>query len=650
VVASHAAMAPSADRLAQTPPRAPDARLASLVPAVAEHVMRARRAEAFVRAGRHAAAERLLRDVAAALTRRRAFEPCARVYIELGQLLLVRGRASDARRVFAEAVTASQAAHAEALALDAALWEVAAITDGGHLDDAESRAMPLTASPSAPHRAWAEGCLARIALWRGDADEAARHLPAPEGHDDAVVGAWIDATAVRVLVAGRRLFDAGRRVAEARQRTGAEAGPQAAALVEAARLRVLCEIGDLDAAAACLDAVARLARTARTPLRLTRAQLVWLTLLRRCGLTRDADRLARRLRQLGLAAPPLLRQAIERLTSAGPPPDRPSSVVVGAAEPVTSRLPELAGASRSLEDLRRAVVRAAAAPFAVLIEGESGVGKELVARAIHRLGPRSARRFCDVNCAALPDELVEAELFGHARGAFTGAAGDRAGLFEEASGGTLFLDEVSELSARAQAKLLRVIQQQEVRRLGETASRAIDVRIVAAANRPMALEAAEGRFRADLLYRLDVIHLRVPALRDRLDDVPVLAEAFWRAAASRIGTRATLHDAVLRALVRYAWPGNVRELQNVMAALAVAAPRCGRVPLSLLPARIAAATIEAPTLAALRTSCDRQAVNAALARAGGRRAEAARALGLTRQGLSKLMVRLERGGDGREQT
>ena len=240
-------------------------------------------------------------------------------------------------------------------------------------------------------------------------------------------------------------------------------------------------------------------------------------------------------------------------------------------------VPELAGESRPLDDLRRAIVRAAAAPFAVLIEGESGVGKELVARAIHRLSPRAARRFCDVNCAALPDELVEGELFGHARGAFTGAVGDRAGLFEDASGGTLFLDEVSELSPRAQAKLLRVLQQHEVRRLGETASRPIDVRVVAAANRPMVLEAAEGRFRTDLLYRLDVIRLRVPPLRDRPDDVPVLAERFWRAAAARVGTRATLGEPVLRALTHYAWPGNVRELQNVMAALAVAAPSSGRV-------------------------------------------------------------------------
>jgi two-component system NtrC family response regulator len=240
----------------------------------------------------------------------------------------------------------------------------------------------------------------------------------------------------------------------------------------------------------------------------------------------------------------------------------------------------------------------------------------------------------------LPDELVETELFGHARGAFTGAAGERPGLFEEASGGTLFLDEVSELSLRAQAKLLRVIQQQEVRRLGETHSRAVDVRIVAAANRSMPEEAVAGRFRPDLLYRLDVVRVRVPPLREHPEDVAVLAEAFWAEAAARVGSGALLSDGVLRALTSYAWPGNVRELQNVMAALAVAAPSRGRVPPSQLPVRIREPHLAHPTLAVVRTACERDAVRNALARARGSRAVAARELGLTRQGLLKTMQRL----------
>src|SRR5690606_6389816 len=197
---------------------------------------------------------------------------------------------------------------------------------------------------------------------------------------------------------------------------------------------------------------------------------------------------------------------------------------------------------------------------------------ELVAREVHRLGPRRGRAFCAINCAALTDELCEAELFGHARGAFTGAVGERAGLFEEADGGTLFLDEVGELSPRAQAKLLRAIQEGEVRRLGETRPRRVDVRIVAATNRPLADAVKAGAFRADLRYRLDVGQIDVPALRDRPEDIPPLARHFWRRALERVESRATLSPAALACLTRYHWPGNVRELQNVLAALAVHAP------------------------------------------------------------------------------
>jgi transcriptional regulator with GAF, ATPase, and Fis domain len=304
-------------------------------------------------------------------------------------------------------------------------------------------------------------------------------------------------------------------------------------------------------------------------------------------------------------------------------------------------IPELVGVSTAIAEVRRAVSRAAAAPFAVLIEGESGVGKELVARAIHQLSVRRERRFCDVNCAALPDELLESELFGHTRGAFTGAVTDRAGLIEDADGGTLFLDEVSDLSSRAQAKLLRVLQQHEVRRVGESFSRKVDVRLVCAANRDMHAEVAAARFRADLLYRLDVVRIRVPPLRERTEDVAVLAYHFWAQVAPRVDTRATLTHGLVTALAQYHWPGNVRELQNVMAALAVAAPARGQVRASLLPKAITGAAAQTPgTLAEARRQFERRFVEAALARAGGRRARAARELGLSRQGLLKLMVRL----------
>jgi DNA-binding NtrC family response regulator len=303
----------------------------------------------------------------------------------------------------------------------------------------------------------------------------------------------------------------------------------------------------------------------------------------------------------------------------------------------------LLGVSRAADELRHATARAAAAPFPVLIEGESGSGKELVARAIHALGPRRDHRYCAVNCAALPDDLVESELFGHARGAFTGATSMRAGLFEEAHAGTLFLDEVGELSARAQAKLLRVLQEGEIRRLGENSARRVDVRVVAATNRSLAAEAETGRFRRDLLYRLDVVRIVVPPLRARVEDIAVLARRFWEEACEKLASRAALAAATLAALARYDWPGNVRELQNVMAALAVSVPRRGLIGPSALPAAIARLS-EAPpgaTLEDARRAFEARYVRAALARAGGQRGRTARELGLSRQGLAKILARLE---------
>ena len=302
---------------------------------------------------------------------------------------------------------------------------------------------------------------------------------------------------------------------------------------------------------------------------------------------------------------------------------------------------DLLGDSPPAVSLREAVERAARAPFPVLIEGESGSGKELVARAIHRLGPRRDRRFCAINCAAITDELVEAELFGHARGAFTGAATERAGLFEDADGGSLFLDEVGELSARAQAKLLRVLQDGEVRRVGENYARRVDVRLIAATNRGLEQEVAASRFRADLRYRLDVVRITVPALRDRVADIPLLAAHFWHDASARVGSRATLGPETLAALSRYDWPGNVRELQNAIAAIAVHAPRRGRIGASLLPSRLAAAAAPSNgSFEAARADFERRFVRAALAQTDGHRARTAKMLGVSRQGLAKMLRRL----------
>ncbi len=303
--------------------------------------------------------------------------------------------------------------------------------------------------------------------------------------------------------------------------------------------------------------------------------------------------------------------------------------------------PELLGVSGQMADVRRAIERAAAAPFATLIEGESGSGKELVARALHRRSPRRDRPFCTLNCAALPDDLVESELFGHARGAFTGAICERPGVFEEAHTGTLFLDEIGELSSRAQAKVLRTIQEGELRRVGENLARRVDVRLVTATNRDLGHEVAAGRFRLDLLYRLDVLRIVVPPLRDRRDDVPVLAEHFWREATRRIGSRAALGTATLAALARYDWPGNVRELQNVLASLAVRSPKRGVVSPAALPALFDGARADDSwRLHEARRTFDARFIRAALARSGGHRSRAADELGLTRQGLAKLMIRL----------
>ena len=228
------------------------------------------------------------------------------------------------------------------------------------------------------------------------------------------------------------------------------------------------------------------------------------------------------------------------------------------------------------------------APTPVVIEGESGTGKELIARAIHEEGPRPAAAFVPVKCAVLGDELFESELFGHAKGAFTGAGQDRKGLLELSFGGTVFLDEVAELTPRAQAKLLRVLQDGRdppPRREPHPAARPA---VVAATNRPLDAEAAEGRFRKDLLYRLHVVGLTAPPFRERGPDIARLAENCWNAVAEAVGSRATLARETVAALAAHPWPGNVRELQNVLTNLTVTRPCYGPVgprrPAGRLPA------------------------------------------------------------------
>jgi DNA-binding NtrC family response regulator len=216
-------------------------------------------------------------------------------------------------------------------------------------------------------------------------------------------------------------------------------------------------------------------------------------------------------------------------------------------------------------ELYKEIARLAPSRSTVLVVGESGTGKELVARSIHKHGPRAARTFVAVNCGAFTETLLESELFGYTRGAFTGATSDRKGLWEEAEGGTLFLDEVGETSPAMQVKLLRALQEGEIRRVGSTRPVIVDARVVAATNRDLEREVASGRFREDLYYRLSVVTLSVPALRERRGDVPLLAERFLRAASENAGRgRLRLSEEALGRLVAYDWPGNVRELESAV--------------------------------------------------------------------------------------
>lgn len=230
------------------------------------------------------------------------------------------------------------------------------------------------------------------------------------------------------------------------------------------------------------------------------------------------------------------------------------------------RFEELLAKSAPMQEIFRTVAKVADYKTTVLISGESGVGKELVARAVHGRSSRSARgKFVAVNCGAIPENLLESELFGHKRGAFTDASSDRRGLFEEADGGTLFLDEVGELSMPLQVKLLRVLQDDLIRRLGDNRDIKVDTRIVAATHRDLVAETKANRFREDLYYRLNVLPIKVPPLRDRREDIPLLIDHFLARNNSRLGTSIRGIDAeARRLLLDYAWPGNVRELENTI--------------------------------------------------------------------------------------
>ena len=314
---------------------------------------------------------------------------------------------------------------------------------------------------------------------------------------------------------------------------------------------------------------------------------------------------------------------------------------------------ELVAASPAMRALLDEAARIARFDVPVLIEGETGSGKELLARHLHDRSPRRARPLVAVNCGALPDGLLEAEFFGHARGAFTGAESARPGLLEAADGGTLFLDEVGELSPHGQALLLRALQEREFRRVGETRVRRSDFRLVAATHRPLADLAAAGAFRPDLYYRLRVVRLRLPPLRERRAEIPALAAALLTRLARRYGLPAPqLSGEALEVLRRRDWPGNVRELESALAGAVLRRPAAaviGPETLDEQPPRGSAdadsppdpvlAALEIRRLAAARAAFERIVLLRALRRAAGSRVRAARDLGISRQSLWQKLRR-----------
>ncbi len=314
-------------------------------------------------------------------------------------------------------------------------------------------------------------------------------------------------------------------------------------------------------------------------------------------------------------------------------------------------LSSVIGRSSAVRDLTARISKVAVSDTTVLVQGESGTGKELVARAVHALSRRKDSPFVPINCAAITESLLESELFGHARGAFTGAVKARRGLFEEAHGGTLFIDEVSETTTAFQSKLLRVLQEGEVRRVGENTAVKVDVRIVAASNRDLEKEVAEKRFRQDLYYRLAVVTLRVPPLRERLEDVPLLAEHFLARANARNRRPHRLSRQALDHLMAHSFPGNVRELENLVEQAAALGEDDVLTPDDFPLRRSAAdrlagvsAAAGAPSgpqlLADAVSDAERRAIQSALDQSPGELGKVAEMLGISATTLWRKMKRL----------
>jgi DNA-binding NtrC family response regulator len=302
--------------------------------------------------------------------------------------------------------------------------------------------------------------------------------------------------------------------------------------------------------------------------------------------------------------------------------------------------PGLIGRTACMLAVYKQIAHAANAAAPVLIVGDSGTGKELVARAIHEHGRRAARAFVPINCGGLTESVLESELFGHTRGSFTGAIADTKGIFEQANGGTVFLDEIGETSPALQVKLLRVLQEGEVRPVGGNRLVKVDVRVVAATNVDLEREVTAQRFRQDLYYRLSVIVIRVPALRDRREDIPLLIQTFLQNACARAGRRVDLSPAAIAALTSYRWPGNVRELENTIERLVVFS-RGSVIEASDLPFKGTGPDLHERLFADLPSldEVERRYLLHVIEQVGGNRTRAAEVLGIDRRTLYRMAER-----------
>jgi two-component system response regulator AtoC len=307
-----------------------------------------------------------------------------------------------------------------------------------------------------------------------------------------------------------------------------------------------------------------------------------------------------------------------------------------------SRMEEIFSQIRKIADLKTTI----------LVLGESGTGKELVARAVHQNGTRSEKPFVAVNCGAIPENLLESELFGHVRGAFTDASGDKAGFFEQADCGTLFLDEIGEMPSQLQVKLLRVLQEGEIRRVGDSAPRKVDVRVISATSRDLSADVGCGRFREDLFFRLNVFCLQLPPLRERVEDIPLLAEHFIRRYGSGDERRQLRIEAdAMRSLMAHSWPGNIRELENAVERACILCED-GRITLSCLPPSVRlheeyhqseSVCDENLSIKKAEDIIERELIRKALAKTGGNRTQAAKLLEISHR---SLLYKLKEFGNG----